>query len=86
MRRRELEKLIERAKERYPIGTKYIPLDGFGNPLNKEQVADIEIGHHWQGIYANSHELVYHFGTGKWAEVINKIVINKDEPEINVIL
>jgi hypothetical protein len=84
MNGRELDRFLEIAKERYPIGTKYIPLDGFGNPLDEEQVSDQEVGYHFNGIYVNSRDLVYHFNSENWAEVIERVGAN--EPELNVIL
>ena len=66
------------AKEHYPIGTRYIPLDGDGKPYSTSYFSQYE-AKFWSGSSSSSSSsievgdgmLIYH--DGKWAEIIKEV-------------
>lgn len=67
------------ATKNYPIGTKYIPLDGVGDKYVKNSIYTSNCTPKlWEnrlgdkGIEVSSIGLVYHEGTNRWAEIIKE--------------
>ena len=78
----DYDAVLEIAKRKYPIGTKYMPLSSEGNLYTSAKISDKEA--HWYDKKSNGQdkdriEIGYGFAyiDGKWAEVVEETISSK---------